>query len=204
MNLTLTLEEEISLLDRYKLTPGELFLTRCILIMQEDGEESIFSNFVKTLNPAGVELRSLLESLQHKGIILKSYKIPLKGMEFNPYDIQINKNFIKNLYKCSFELGKELFETYPQFGSINGSVISLRTVAKHFDSLEDAYFKYSKAINWNSDKHNEIVELVKWGKDNNIINCSLSSFIINRGWLDLQALKEGNNINFNTEAIKLL
>lgn len=101
-------------------------------------------------------------------------------------------------------MGKELFEVFPQFGTINGNMIPLRTVAKKFDSLEDAYLRYGKSIRWNNERHNNILELVRWAKDNNIINCSLASFIINQGWIDLEALKNGNGANINFDAIKLV
>lgn len=101
-------------------------------------------------------------------------------------------------------MGKELFEAYPQFGSINGSVIPLRGVSKKFDSLEQAYFKYGKSINFNPEKHKYIIELVEWAKDNNILNCSLASFIVNNGWCDLEALKNGDIANINYDAIKMI
>lgn len=178
-------------------------LLKTLLILQDDNNEELFRNYVKFLKENNINLRSVIISLQTKEIILKSYKIPSEGKPFNPYNIQINKNFIKNLYKSSFELGKELFEVYPQFGTINGGVIPLRTVAKHFDSLEDCYFRYGKSIGWNPEKHSKIIDLVKWGKDNNVLNMSLSSFVINNSWIDLEAMKEGDKgINYNT--IKLL
>lgn len=200
MNLTLTLEQEIILLNKYKLTSSELFLIRTLLILQEDGIEDLFADYIATFKDSGINLRNMLVNLQNKGIILKSCKIPKEGEEFNPYNLDINKNFIKNLYKCSFELGKELFEIYPQFTTLsNGNTVALRGVSKHFNSLEDAYFKYSKYIRWNQDVHSEIIELVKWAKEQNLICCSLSSFIINNGWLDLKAMKEGDSdINYNT------
>lgn len=200
----MTLEEEISLLDKYRLTSSELFLIRVLLILQEDGQEQLFANYIKTFKAAGINLRNMLVKLQEKGVILASYKIPKEGEEFNPYDISINKNFIKNLYKCSFELGKELFEEYPQFNTINGALVSLRGVSKHFNSLEDAYFKYSKYIKWNIDKHNEIIELVRWGKEHNLICQSLSSFIINNAWNDLASMKEGDTMNINYDTIREL
>ena len=83
-------------------------------------------------------------------------------------------------------------------------MVPLRSVARKFDSLEDCYFKYGRAINWNPEKHNQIIELVKWAKENNIINCSLASFVINHGWIDLEALKNGDNVNINYDNIKLL
>lgn len=203
-HLTLTLEEEVCLLDRYGLTPNELLVVRVLLILQDDKEEELFQKLMVTLKHINLPLREVLAQLQKKEVILKSYKIPNYGEKFDPHAIPINKNFIKTLYKSSFEMGKELFDSYPQFGTINGNIVPLRTVAKHFDSLEQAYFKYGKAIGFNPDKHNEIIELTKWAKDNNILNCSLSSYIINNGWIDLQAIKDGNTVNFNVDAIKLL
>lgn len=203
-HLTLTLEEEVCLLDKYGLTPNELLIVRLLLILQNDNEEELFQKLMTAIKHSGISLREVLEQLQKKEIILKQYKIPNSGDKFDPYSIPINKNFTKNLYKSSFELGKELFDTYPQFGNINGSVIPLRTVAKKFDSLEQAYFKYGKSIGFNPEKHNEIIELVDWAKEHNILNCSLASFIVNEGWHDLNALKNGDSGNVNYNSIKLI
>ena len=186
------------------MTASELFLIRVLLIMQEEGNEELFSSYIKTFKDAGITLRDMLITLQNKGVILQAYHIPEKGQEFNPYEIQVNKNFIKNLYKCSFEMGKELFEVYPQFNTINGNMVTLRGVSKHFNSLEDAFFRYGKNIRWNAEKHAEIIELVKWGKEHNIICQSLSSFIINNSWLDLQGIKDGDNCDFNYEAVRMV
>lgn len=186
------------------MTASELFLIRVLLIMQEEGNEELFSSYIKTFKDAGITLRDMLITLQNKGVILQAYHIPEKGQEFNPYEIQVNKNFIKNLYKCSFEMGKELFEVYPQFTTLsNGSITTLRGVSKHFNSLEDAFFRYGKNIRWSSEKHSEIIELVKWGKEHNIINMSLASFIINNSWLDLQSMRDGD-MGFNYDTMKML
>lgn len=204
-HLTLTIEEELVILDRYCLTPGELMFVRTLLMMQEEGCEDTFGKYIQICKKAGLEVGDIIRSLQDKEIILKSYKIKSKGEKFDPYEIPFNKNFIKNLYKCSFEMGKELFDEYPQFGNIQGNVIPLRTVAKKFDSLEQAYFKYGKSIGFNPEKHNMIIDLVKWAKDNNILNCSLASFIVNEGWHDLNALKNGGDIaNINYDAVRIL
>lgn len=203
-HLTLTLEEEICLLDKYTLTPNELLVVRVLLILQDDNDETLFQKLITTFKHINLPLRDILESLQEKQVILKSYKIPNVGDKFDPFEIPINKNFIKALYKSSFEIGKELFDNYPQFGNINGSVVALRGVSKHFDSLEQAYFKYGKAIGWNPERHQKVIELTRWGKENNIINCSLSSFIINNGWLDLEAMQKGDAGNINFDTMKML
>lgn len=146
---------------------------RTLLILQNEENEDLFNDYIEALHVCDIEVREILISLQKKEIILKSYKIPLKGEKFDPYSIPFNKNFIKNLYKSSFELGKELFEIYPQFTTINGTLVTLRGVSKHFNSLEECYFKYGKSIGWNQERHNKIIDLINWSKEHDLIKQSL-------------------------------
>lgn len=200
----LELNEELILMEKYKLTPTELFAVKTILLAQDNEDEYIFK-FNDILNELDIKFRDILISLQNKSIILKSYKIPKEGEVLKLEDIEINKLFIKSYYKASFELGKELFDIYPMFGDIGGNIISLRTVSKKFNSLEDFYRFYGKSIRWNPNTHKEIIELIKWAKENTtFINCSISSFCINQMWNELKALKDGQLININYDSIKLL
>ena len=203
-NLTLNLEEEISILSKYKITPNELTFIKTLLILQDEENEDLFKDYIESLYVCNVKLREILISLQKKEIILKSYKIPSEGESFDPYSIPFNKNFIKSLYKSSFELGKELFEIYPQMTVINGSLVTLRGVSKHFDSLEACYFRYGKAIGWNQERHEKVLDLIKWAKERDIIKQSLSSFVINNSWLDLEAIRNGDSGNYNFDTIKAL
>lgn len=177
---------------------------RTLLILQDEDNEDIFAAYIGILVDNGVKLRELILNLQEKGVILKSYKVPQEGEEFDPHSIPFNQNFLKNLYKSAFEMGKELFEVYPQFGSVQGNLVGLRSVSKKFDSLEDAYFRYGKSIGWNPEHHNHIIELVKWSKEHNLINYTLASFIVDQRWLELEALREGNGANIDYESVKLL
>ncbi len=203
-NLTLNLEEEISILSKYRITPNELTFIKTLLILQDEENEDLFKDYIESLYVCNVKLREVLISLQKKEIILKSYKIPSEGESFDPYSIPFNKNFIKSLYKSSFELGKELFEIYPQMTVINGSLVTLRGVSKHFDSLEACYFRYGKAIGWNQERHEKVLDLIKWAKERDIIKQSLSSFVINNSWLDLEAIRNGDSGNYNFDTIKAL
>lgn len=199
-NLNFSQNEEIVVLRKYNLNPTELFTLRLLLIAQDDEEDTNLYDFLSLGDDCTTGFRNCLESLQEKGIILKSYKIPESGSTISVYDIPINKTVTKGLYKSAFEMGVELFEHYPQWGMINGRAIALRSVAKKFNSLEDAYRFYGKSIGWNIEKHKEIIELLDWAKDKEIINFSLSTFLINNGWLDLQSMKEGkvSNVGFDS------
>lgn len=195
----LTLENELCLLEKYKLEPTELFTVKVILLAKEDGEYKWLQRFAQI-----VKLRKILESLQEKGIILKSWKLPKEGSQLIVEDIPFNQNFQKQYFRASFEMGEELFKTYPQSTIVNGSLYNLKRVSKHFDSLEQAFLKYSKYIKNNPETHQHIMELIKWGIDNGYNFSTLDSFIIDNSWLAIEAMKEGNGINVNTEAVKMI
>jgi hypothetical protein len=195
----LTLENELCLLEKYKLTPTELFTIKLILLAKEDGEYKWLQKYVQI-----IKLRDILVSLQEKGIILKSWKLPKEGQQLIVEDITFNQNFQKQYFRASFEMGEELFNVYPQSTIVNGQIYNLKRVSRKFDSLEDAFAKYAKYIHNNPDIHQEVIELVKWGIDNGYNFTTLDSFIVDNSWMAIKAMKEGNGINVNTEAIKMI
>ena len=148
--------------------------------------------------------RELLLGLQDAGVILKSYKIPEKGSTFNPLDVPINKNLVKDFFKCSFDMGKELWDTYPLFGIINGEPTGIRSVSKRFGTPEDFYRYYGKTINWKPEKHKYIIELVEWAKERNLLVTTLANFVIDHKWEELEALRNGEIANIDFNAVKQL
>ena len=193
------LDNELCVLERYKLTPTELFTVQLILLAKEEGEYKWLQRFAQIQ-----KLRPIIESLREKGIILKSYKIPNEGEKLIVEDIPFNQNFQKQYFRASFDMGQELFETYPQFLTINGVCYNARRISKKYDSLEDAFAKYAKAINYKDEIHQQIIENIKWGIDNGYNFTTLDDFIADRSWTALEAYRNGNGINVNTEAIKMI
>lgn len=202
MNFDLTIEEELNMLEKYKLTPTELFVIKMLLIAKIEGEESYIFRYVQI--PNNSSLREVLESLQSKGVILKSFKLPKVGEKLIIEDIDFNKNFVKNIHKASFELGKELYENYPQTTYVKGQVFNLRRVSKKFNSLEDAFFKYGKYIRFNEELHGEVINLIKWGIDNGYNFTTLDSFIIDQDWRNIKNVRDNNEININYDSVKML
>lgn len=198
----LELRQQLLFCDKYKIDANQLLLLEIILIAQENDDEEIVQQYFQS-EAKGSLLEQLIK-LQEVGVILKSYKIPKKGEKLDLYDIPINKNLTKDFYKCSFELGKELFEEYPQFGFINGNPVGIRSVSKKFDSLEDFYRFYGKTIRWKQETHDHIMELVKWARENNILCVSLCNFVIDHRWDELEALRNGDLANTNFDAIKVV
>lgn len=197
----LTIDNELCLLEKYKLTPTELYAVRVILIAREDKEYSYLQRFNALLNGG---LRQVLFELQDKGIILKSYTIPDSGSPFIVEDVEFSKNFVKEFYKASLQMGEELFEAYPQFITVGGVMYNARRISKKFASLEDAFAKYAKDIKYDPEKHIEVLELIEWAKENQYNFTTLDDFIVDRTYLAIKAFKEGNGTNINLEAVQMI
>jgi hypothetical protein len=200
----LNLEQQLIFCEKYSINPSELLLLEILLLAQEGEQPEIVNTYFTSRMCARGNTRELLSGLQDAGVITKAYKIPEKGSAFNPLDVPINKNLVKDFFKCSFEMGKELFENYPMFGLINGEPVGIRSVSKKFDSLEDFYRYYGKSISWKPDKHKYIMELVSWAKDHNLLVTTLANFVIDHKWEELEALRNGEIANIDFNAVKQL
>lgn len=196
------LEEQIAILSRYNINSDELLFITVILLIQEGDENPYINLYFSLPSSCRGGIRDLLISLQEKQVITKEYKIPPTGATFTPEDVTFNKNFIKTFYKGSFWIGKELFEIYPISTVVNGIEYKLRRVSKKFDSLEDAYRAYGKAISWKPDVHRNIMQLIEWGKQNNYQFTTLDSFIVDNDWLNIEAMKDNGSLDANT--VKML
>lgn len=191
----LNLEQQLKWCDTYKITPNELTLFEVLLLLQEDDDPELVKFYFELTEQSRGQLRELLFRLQESGLINQSFKIPEKGSSINPYDIPLNKTKIKQFYKSSFELGKDLYDNYPLSTVVNGIEYKLRRISKKFNSLEDAYIRYGKAIGWNPEKHERILELIKQGIENNYNFTTLDDFIVDNDWLNLEAISKDGIIN---------
>ena len=195
----LSIDREIQFMIKYQLTPDEFFLMKLIFFAQE-GQEKYISQFA---NECGFEkpIREILTSLQNKGVINKSYVIPQAGEVFNPQDVDFNKTVLNQFFQHSQDLGMELFEAYPPFTIINGKTFSLRNISKNFKDLDDMCWNYGRAIRFNQQKHEEIMELLEFGKENNLIHSGISDFIFSQGWMALQVYKDEDMGVMNTNEL---
>lgn len=184
------------MMEKYHLTAEESLVIELLFLASiEEGHSEYLVKYF-TIQIDRTELRDILISLQDKGIIVKSYKIPSKGQKFDPESIEFNKNFLHNYRKFSGELGQEFFKEYPSIAIINGNEAPLKNYAKKFNSEEDFYFHYGKAIGWKLEKHLEVIELIKWAKDNNctLLNMNIADFTISKMWRSIKELKEGDGV----------
>jgi hypothetical protein len=144
--------------------------------------------------------RNMLEHLRSQGILLKSYNIPESGEIFKPETVIFNKNFLHKYWQWSGELGFELWLNYPDYAYINGVNYTLKNVAKFYKSLEEFFYAYGRAIGFKLDKHKDILDILEWAKDENLIRENIGAFVINRGWIGLQKLKDSG---FDGQTLKI-
>lgn len=194
----LELKQQLLFCEKYCINPNELLLLEIILIAQEDDAPEIVREYFSSRVRARGFTTELLVGLRDAGVINKTYKIPEKGSTFNPLDVSLNKTMVKDFYKCSFDLGRELWETYPLFGIVNNTQVGLRGVSKKFDTIEDFYRFYGRTIRWKPEVHNQIIELVKWAKEHNILCTTIANFVIDHKWEELKALKEEGGVNYDS------
>lgn len=192
----LSLERELDFMIKYGLTADELYLIKLIFLAQ-DGHDEYLVKFFRE-GSLGLPILDLLTSLQQKGVINKSYTIPQKGEVFEPIDVEFNKQVLKGFLQHSEDLGMELFNSYPAMTVINGKTFSLRNIAKFYKTFDEFCFAYGKEIKFDPDKHQEILDILEWAKENNLVHSGIGDFIISRKWLDYQEMKDGGSTLFDT------
>lgn len=192
------LETQLAFCEKYGINPSELLLLEIILIAQEDDDPELVQSYFKSRLCARGSTIDLLQGLQDAGVILKTYKIPEKGQKFDIFAVPVNKNLVKDYHKNSFDMGEELFKAYPLSTVVNGVEYKLRRISKKFDSLEDAYRAYGKAIRWKPEAHDRVLELIEQGKENGYQFTNLGDFIVDHDWLNMEAISKDGVMNSNT------
>lgn len=199
--LNINIDEELALIEKYQISPNELFLIRILILANEELTQEYVWRFLAVPEEMRGNVRNTLISLQNKGIIKKSYKIPNTGERFSPEDVEFNQNFLKTLYKSSYDMGEELFDVYPKMVYINGVLTPIRNVANRYGSLENFFKEYGKIIKYDAQTHRRIMELVEWAKNDptgsNYLCMSLANFVAEKKWEDLEELRDGTITDIN-------
>lgn len=176
----------LNIMSECGLTADELLLVWLTLYARD--EESHNEFFCRWFNDCGgqKQLKDLFNSLKEKGVIKKDYN----PESYIPNNIEFSQRFLNKYYKQSGKLGSELFSEYEPFVFINGKNFSLKNITRKFCTLEEFFFFYSSQIGHNPDKHREILELLRWGKENKLITYGILEFVSSHKWLELKKMKE--------------
>ena len=194
MNSELSLKEEINIYINNGLTPSELFILR-LLFLAQDGDMSLINNYISNTDNGKEVFKVILKSLQNKGIILASFKMPKEGETLKFTDIPINKNFVKKFIKESNQIGKEFFDAYPPFIYINGRMASIKNITKAgLFSIDEFCFFYGRQLKLSSVKHERVMEALEYGKEHNLINYSILEFIASQKWNEIEYIRTSGEV----------
>jgi hypothetical protein len=65
--------------------------------------------------------------------------------------------------------------------------------------MEEFTFAYGKAIKFNQQNHEKVLEILQWAVEQDLIHYNLCEFIISQKWVELEQLRQNNNAPiFNT------
>ena len=194
MNSELSLKEEINIYINSGLTPSELFILR-LLFLAQDGDVSLINNYISNADNGKEVFKVVLKSLQNKGVILTSFKMPKEGETLKYTDIPINKNFVKKFIKESNQIGKEFFDAYPPFIYINGRMASIKNITKAgLFSIDEFCFFYGRQLKLSSVKHERVMEALEYGKEHNLINYSILEFIASQKWNEIEYIRSSGEV----------
>lgn len=174
-------------MEKYHLTAEEWLVTQLLFLSgaEERKQQDYFNRFAVLPLDQRKSTTGTILSLQEKGIISKSYKLPKKGETFDPEEIIFNKNFMKDYFMYSGIMGEEMLQAYP----IYVERFQMNNFTKKFNSREDLFFAYGKAVKFNPEKHAHAMEMLKWGKENNLVRYNICEYVIARKWEELEKLK---------------
>jgi len=191
----MSLEEEINIYISSNLTPTELFVLR-LLYLAIDGEPALLIKYLSNVSNGKELFRVVLTSLVDKKVINATFKIPQEGDTLNYKTIPFNKNFTKKYLREANEIGKELFDSYPPFINIKGKMCSIKNITKAgLFSLDAFCIFYAKTIKSSKITHDEVMSALEFGKENNLVNYSITEFIASRKWTELEFIKNSGDIN---------
>lgn len=169
----LSLKEEIAIYINSGLTPTELFILR-LLYLAIDGDQQYLLNYLSNISNGKQIMRGVLSSLIEKKVINSNFKIPNEGESLNYKNIPFNKNFIKMYIRESNEIGKELFDLYPPFITINGKLCSIKNFTKAgLFSFDDFCLFYAKQIKSAAITHERVMEALQFAVEQNLINYTI-------------------------------
>ena len=202
MLLKIGIYQELEVMKTLQINAEEWLFIQLLLLCKEGEKEPLFMYF-NEIKKDSIP-RATLESLIGKNILDNKYVLPEAGSKLDPASIPFSKEFFKKYFKSSLDCGEELLKAYPMFIGSGGRNFPVKNITKNFISLEAFSLSYAKSIKFNKALHEEILELVKWATENDVITCGIGEFVVSKKWQDLQTLRENGGVIGKFDTSELL
>lgn len=206
MNIELSVEQDIQVMTKYRLTCEELFFIKCLRLAQNDDQYRNLEEFLSQYSRP-IDIKDIITSLIEKKVLLKessaidSYDKLIKY----PNNVIFYKTFHKSYLVDASHLFNEFRDHYPFNVYINGSPVDLRLInSKEYRNESDVANAYAKAINFDHDIHEKVIEALDFGVQNNLICTNMVTFIISKSWERIWRIMEGEDTSLTFNNVTVL
>jgi hypothetical protein len=100
-----------------------------------------------------------------------------------------SKEILNKLFESPDFFKDSLLSVYPKFGTIKGKFYPLIT-----GDLDKLFEDYAKKIGYSIDTHKEVLEIVQWAKDKELLNIGIEKFILSYYWESLKELMNKDSV----------
>ena len=178
----LTLDEELELMEKYSLTASQFMIVKLLIIAQDSEEgENYLSRYQNYCDDKTLTF-DFFKKLNDKDVITKDSAIFKETKKFYPEDVTFSKNFIKNFYKSSNQLGKEIWNKYPTYIVGNYKNYPAKNFSKRFKDLNELFRFYGKQIKYNPIKHDQIIQSLDFAIKNDLITEGIVDYLLANKW----------------------
>lgn len=128
-----------------------------------------------------------VNTLVDKGLAAENHRrdpdVPANIDEF-----EATEKAVRFFFDAPTHFGEELYEAYPDFAETGDGK---RYPLKMFDrDMEELFDAYAGAIGNNRAKHRDVLSLLEWAEERDMIDMGLQKFVFSRYWQILRKEKE--------------
>lgn len=179
----ISLDEDLEIMSRYKINANEFMLVKLLLLSQDHPDNDKYLDlYLKECHADGTLSREFINLLVDRRIIVKTSPVVKKTSGIFPEDFHFNEVFIKNFFKFSDQMGKEIWDLYPDY--IIGSCRNFpaKNFSKRFKDLKELFLYYAKQIKNDPKKHEQVVESLKFAIKHELITSSIIDYLLSHQW----------------------
>lgn len=203
--LSIDIERQLDVMIKYGLSAEEFFLTELLMLATEDPEHKTY--LLTYFGKAKKEQLAMdtLQALKDKGVLDKECVIPQRGQTFTIGDIKLNLKFLDEYFKLTLQAGEELKNAYPDFLQFGDRLMPAKNiVTSGYRTEEDFFFAYAKKIRHSRKKHNEVLEILDWAKQQKLITYGMVEYVTTSKWKDHIRMREAGDLGGYTVRIETL
>lgn len=179
----ISLDEDLEIMSKYKINANEFMLVKLLLLSQDHPDNDKYLDlYLKECHSDGTLSREFINLLVDRRIIVKTSPVVKKMSGIFPEDFHFSEVFMKNFFKFSDQMGKEIWDLYPDYIIGSCKNFPAKNFSKRFKDLKELFLYYAKQIKNNPKKHEQVVESLKFAIKHELITSSIIDYLLSNQW----------------------